>query len=91
MIAATTAKTPMQIATVNQKTKSIRSPSFESLSGSQGMKIATAVATAADEQGDHDDPDDYSPSHRDRAYSTFGKPAVVSVDLERGRRGKQGG
>src|SRR5262245_56669676 len=37
----------MQITTVSQITKSIRSPSFEFRSGSQGMKRATAVATAA--------------------------------------------
>ena len=47
MTAATTAKTAMQIAMTNQKTKSIRVPSFDSLSGSQGMNSATAVATAA--------------------------------------------
>src|SRR5262245_66480705 len=46
-MAATTAKTAMQIPTVSQKTKSIRSPSFELLSGSQGRKMATAVAIAA--------------------------------------------
>ena len=37
----------MQIAVTNQKTKSIRSASFDDCSGSQGMKIATAVASAA--------------------------------------------
>jgi hypothetical protein len=47
LIAATTAKIPMQIAVTNQKTKSIRSASFEDCSGNHGMKIATAVAIAA--------------------------------------------
>src|SRR5215207_5006869 len=37
----------MQIAVTNQKTKSIRSASFDDCSGSQGTKIATAVASAA--------------------------------------------
>ena len=41
---ATTAKIAMQIAVVNQKTKSIRSPCFDAWSGSQGMNSATAVA-----------------------------------------------
>ena len=44
---ATTEKIAMQIAVTNQNTKSIRSPSLEAFSGSQGMKIATAVAAAA--------------------------------------------
>ena len=47
LIAATIAKTPMQIATVNHRTTSIRLPSFEFSSGSQGRKMATAVAAAA--------------------------------------------
>ena len=47
VIAATTAKTPMQMAMTTQKTRSIRSASFESAAGSQGMKMATAVAAAA--------------------------------------------
>src|ERR671910_2642571 len=46
-IAPTTAKIAMQIAVTNQKTKSIRSASFDDWSGSQGTKIATAVASAA--------------------------------------------
>src|SRR5436305_4316595 len=37
----------MQITVTNQKTKSIRSPSFEADFGSQGTKKATANATAA--------------------------------------------
>jgi hypothetical protein len=37
----------MQMATTTQKTKSIRSASFEYAGGSQGTKIATAVAAAA--------------------------------------------
>ena len=45
--AATTAKTAMQIPTTTQKTKSIRSASFERTGGSHGTKIATAVAAAA--------------------------------------------
>ncbi|TMK77589.1 MAG: hypothetical protein E6G45_09485 [Actinobacteria bacterium] len=36
----------MQIATVNQTTKSIRPPSFDASVGSQWMKSATAVAPA---------------------------------------------
>ena len=47
VIAATTANTAMQIPITTQKTKSIRSPSFDRTGGSHGTKIATAVAAAA--------------------------------------------
>ena len=36
----------MQIATTNQKTKSMREPSFEAFVGSQGTKRAIPVAPA---------------------------------------------
>ena len=45
--AATTAKTPIAIAVVNQKTKSIRWASLPAATGSQGMSSATAVVIAA--------------------------------------------
>ncbi len=44
---ATTAKTPMQIAVVNQKTKWIRVASLPAATGSHGTSSATAVAIAA--------------------------------------------
>ena len=44
--AATSAKMLMQIAVVNQKTKSIRSRYSDARSGSHGTKIATAVVAA---------------------------------------------
>src|SRR5919198_3323344 len=47
MTAATRAKIAMQIPETNQKTKSIRSACFEAGVGNQGMKRATASATAA--------------------------------------------
>ena len=44
--AKTSAPTPMQIAVVNQKTRSIPSRSFEAFGGSQGTSSATTVAAA---------------------------------------------
>ena len=53
MITATTsAKTPMQIAVVNQKTRSIPSRSFDAFGGSQGTSSATTVAAAAEQDAE---------------------------------------
>src|SRR5919202_3300118 len=47
MTAATSAKMAIEIPETNQKTKSIRSASFEAGVGNQGRKNATMNATAA--------------------------------------------
>ena len=57
VIAATTAKTAMQIATTTQKTKSIRSASFDSLPGSQGIEDRDRGCGRSREQSDRDEPE----------------------------------
>ena len=84
--AATTAKIPMQIA-IDEPEDEVDPLAFlRLLVGQPGDQSATAVATAADEQTDRDDPDNCSPAHRDRAYSTLRRDAVVSDGLSAGRR-----
>ena len=72
MITATTsAKIAMQIAVVNQKTRSIPSRSFEAFGGSQGMSSATTVAAAPNTTPMPEQLDDRAPAHWETETSEF--------------------
>ena len=56
----------MQIAVVNQKTRSIPSRSFEAFGGSQGTSSATTVAAAPNTTPEPEQLEDRAPAHGDR-------------------------
>ena len=79
----------MQIAVTNQKTKSIRSAS-STTAREPGMKIATAVASAANTRGNQENLDQRPGAHRPRAYRVSRAAGVgTQAELRRASRSTQ--